>query len=144
MIILAVLLASILMAACGLRSVNSSSETLTVYEDAPTLTHLDLGPPGNSPGDVYHFFAPLRSKPDGPVIGEVFGSKTLSKVATEANPDSEKRATLLFSLLPIVRIKLSLWVFTIIRRLRLNLMQESLSPARYWAARAGTWVRVAN
>jgi hypothetical protein len=30
------------------------------------------------------------------VIGEVFGSKTLSKVATEANPDVEKRATLLF------------------------------------------------
>jgi hypothetical protein len=95
-ITLAALLASILMAACGLRSANSSSETLTVYEDAPTLTHLDLGPPGNSPGDVYHFFAPLHSKPGGPVIGEVFGSKTLSKVATEANPDSEKRATLLF------------------------------------------------
>jgi hypothetical protein len=30
------------------------------------------------------------------VIREVFGSKTLSKVTTEANPDSEKRATLLF------------------------------------------------
>ena len=59
-------------------------------------THLDLRPPGNSPGDVYHFFAPLRSKPGGPVIREVFGSKTLSKVTTEANPDSEKRATLLF------------------------------------------------
>ncbi len=48
MMTLAALLASILMAACGLGSANSSSETLTVYEDAPTLTHLDLGPPGNS------------------------------------------------------------------------------------------------
>ena len=65
------LLASTLMAACGLRSTNSSNETLTVYEDAPTLTHVDLGPPGNSPGDVYHFFAPLRSSPGGPVTGEV-------------------------------------------------------------------------
>ena len=92
---LAALLASTLMAACGLRSTNSSSETLTVYEDAPTLTHLDLGPPGNSPGDVYHFFAPLHSSPGGPVTGEVFGSKTLFKVATGANPNFEKRATLL-------------------------------------------------
>jgi len=93
---LVALLASTLMAACGLRSTNSSNETLTVYEDAPTLTHVDLGPPGNSPGDVYHFFAHLRSSPGGPVTGEVFGSKTLTKVATEANPNSEKRATLLF------------------------------------------------
>ena len=90
------LLASTLMAACGLRSTNSSNETLTVYEDPPTLTHVDLGQPGNSPGDVYHFFAPLRSSPGGPVTGEVFGSKTLTKVATQANPNSEKRATLLF------------------------------------------------
>jgi len=65
-------------------------------KDAPTLTHLDLGPPGNSPGDVYHFFAPLHSSPGGPVTGEVFGSKTLFKVATDANPNFEKRATLLF------------------------------------------------
>jgi len=92
----AVLLASILLTAFDLRSTNSSSETLTVYEDAPTLTHLDLGPPGNSPGDVYHFFAPLHSSPGGPVTGEVFGSKTLFKVATDANPNFEKRATLLF------------------------------------------------
>jgi hypothetical protein len=57
---------------------------------------LDLGEPGNSPGDVYHFFAPLHSSPGGPVIGEVFGSKTLVKLATDAEPDLEKRATLLF------------------------------------------------
>src|SRR5437660_10557108 len=92
----AVLLASILLTACGLRSTNSSSETLTVYEDAPTLTHLDLGPPGNSPGDVYHFFAPLHSSPGGPVTGEVFGSKTLIKMATDTNPNLETRATVLF------------------------------------------------
>jgi hypothetical protein len=96
MITFAALLTSTLMAACGLRSTNSSTETLTLYEDAPKMKLLDLGEPGNSPGDVYHFFAPLHSRPSGPVIGEVFGSKTLVKVATESNPDVEKRATLLF------------------------------------------------
>ncbi len=95
-IALAALLVSTLMAACGLRSTNSSTETLTVYQDAPKMKLLDLGEPGNSPGDVYHFFAPLHSSPGGPVIGEVFGSKTLVKLATDANPDLEKRATLLF------------------------------------------------
>lgn len=30
------------------------------------------------------------------MIGEVFGSKTLIKLAAQANPNSEKRATLLF------------------------------------------------
>src|SRR5437016_7978289 len=95
-IALAALLVSTLMAACGLRSTNSSTETLTVYQDAPKMKLLDLGEPGNSPGDVYHFFAPLHSSPGGPVIGEVFGSKTLVKLATDANPDMEKRATLLF------------------------------------------------
>jgi hypothetical protein len=63
MITLAALLASALMAACGLHSTNSSSETLTVYEDPPTLTHLDLGPPGNSLGDVYHFLRPYTPSP---------------------------------------------------------------------------------
>jgi hypothetical protein len=87
----AALLASVLMAACGQRSTNSSSETLTVYEDRPTLKLLDLGPPGNSPADVYHFFASLHSSPGSPVIGEVFGSKTLIKMATDANPNLETR-----------------------------------------------------
>ena len=96
MITSAALLASTLMAACGLRTTNSSTETLTVYEDKPTLKLLDLGPPGNSPGDVYHFFAPLHSSPGGPVTGEVFGSKTLIKMATDANPNLETRATVLF------------------------------------------------
>src|SRR5437879_10932025 len=91
---LAALLASTLMAACGLRSTNSSTETLTVYQDAPKMKLLDLGEPGNSPGDIYHFFAPLHSSPGGPGIGEVFGSKTLVQLATDANPDMEKRANL--------------------------------------------------
>jgi hypothetical protein len=55
---LAALLASTLMGACGLRSTNPSTETLTIYQDAPKMKLLDLGEPGNSPGDVYHFFAP--------------------------------------------------------------------------------------
>ena len=56
---------------------------------------LDLGSPGNSPGDAYYFSAPLHASPGGPVTGEVFGSKTLVKLAGQANPDSEKRATFL-------------------------------------------------
>ncbi len=91
----AALLVSSLMAACGPHSTNSSTETLTIYQDAPTLNPLDLGPPGNSPGDVYYFSAPLRSSPGGRVIGEVFGSKTLIKPATGAKPNLQQRATLL-------------------------------------------------
>src|SRR5882724_1384926 len=93
---LAPVLGSTLMAACGLHCTNPSTETLTVYQDAPKMKLLDLGEPGNSPGDIYHFFAPLHSTPGGPVIGEVFGSKTLIKMATDANPNLETRATVLF------------------------------------------------
>jgi hypothetical protein len=93
---LAAVLGSTLMVACGLHSTTAPTETFTVYEDAPTLKLLDLGPPGNSPGDVYHFFAALHSTPGGPVTGEVFGSKTLIKMATDANPNLETRATVLF------------------------------------------------
>ena len=60
------------------------------------MSLLDLGAPGNSLGDVYHFSAPLHSERGGPVTGEVIGSKTLVKVATDANPNLERRATLLF------------------------------------------------
>jgi hypothetical protein len=95
MIALAALLTATLLAGCGRCSTNPSTETLTVYQDAPTMTPLDLGPPGNSPGDVYYFSAPLHSTPGGPVTGEVFGSKTLKKVATGANASLEQRATLL-------------------------------------------------
>jgi hypothetical protein len=97
LIALTVMLVSTLVASCKPpSSTNSSTETLTVYEAAPTLTPLDLGSPGKSPGDAYYFSAQLYSSPGGRMIGEVFGSKTLMKIAGQANPDSEKRATLLF------------------------------------------------
>jgi len=85
-----------LIAACDQHSTTSPTETLTVYEDAPKMSLLDLGAPGNSLGDVYHFSAALHSERGGPVTGEVIGSKTLVKVATDANPNLERRATLLF------------------------------------------------
>jgi hypothetical protein len=90
------LFGSALMAACGAHSSNPATQTFTVYEDAPKMTLLDLGAPGKSLGDVYHFSAPLHSERGGPVTGEVIGSKTLVKVATDANPNLERRATLLF------------------------------------------------
>lgn len=93
---LAALFASSLMAACGQHSTKPTAETLTVYEEAPKMSLLDLGVPGSSLGDVYHFSAPLHSTPGGPVIGELVGSKTLVKVATDANPALERRATLMF------------------------------------------------
>jgi hypothetical protein len=96
MMALATLSASVLIAACGARCANPSPETFTVYTDAPKMSLLDLGQPGNSPGDVYHFFAPIRSSPGGQITGEVFGSKTLIKLAKDANPNLENRATLLF------------------------------------------------
>ena len=43
---LAALLVSMFMAACRPHSTNPSTETLTVYEDAPALKPLDLGSPG--------------------------------------------------------------------------------------------------
>src|ERR1044072_7893797 len=90
------LLASFLIAACGANSSNPSTETLTVYEDAPKMSLLDLGAPGNSLGDVYHFSAALHSERGGAGTGEVIRLKTWVKVATDANPNLERRATLLF------------------------------------------------
>ncbi len=92
----AALFASVLVAGCGADSTNQSTQTFTVYEDAPKMSLLDLGAPGNSLGDVYHFSAPLHSERGGPVTGDVIGSKTLVKLATDANPTLERRATLLF------------------------------------------------
>jgi hypothetical protein len=92
----AALFASTLITACGQRSTNPPTETFTVYEDAPKMSLLDLGAPGNSLGDVYHFSAPLHSQQGGPVIGELVGSKTLVKMATDSNPNLERRATLMF------------------------------------------------
>jgi len=132
------------MAAYGPHSTNPSSETLTVYEDAPALKPLDLGFPGNSPGDAYYFSATLHSSPGGPVTGEVFGSKTLIKSAAEANPNAEKRATLLFFTFGGGQIKLSLSALAIIRRQPPNLMRANLSCARNWAGPASTLARVAN
>src|SRR5215471_10371540 len=82
---LAALVLSSLIAACGAHSNNPSTETFTVYEDAPKMSLLDLGAPGNSLGDVYHFSAALHSERGGPVTGELIGSKTLVKMPTDAN-----------------------------------------------------------
>ena len=95
------------------------------------MSLLDLGAPGNSPGDVYHFSAPLHSERGGPVTGEVIGSKTLVKVATDANPNLERRATLLFLPLPIARTRLLRLELPIIRRPLLNLMRASPSSVRF-------------
>jgi hypothetical protein len=70
--------------------------SLTVYEDAPTLAPVDVGTPGNSPGDAYYFFAHLRSQPGGAVTGELYGTKTLVKPALPDKPDTEQRATTLY------------------------------------------------
>ena len=96
MMALVTLSASLLIAACGARCTNASPETFTVYSDAPKMSLLDLGQPGNSPGDVYHFSAQIRSSPGGQATGELFGSKTLIKLASDATTNLENRATLLF------------------------------------------------
>jgi hypothetical protein len=88
--------ASALIAACGAHSNSPSTETFTIYQDAPKMSLLDLGAPGNSLGDVYHFSAALHSERGGPVTGEIVGSKTLVKMPTDANPNLERRATLMF------------------------------------------------
>jgi hypothetical protein len=80
--------------ACG--ASGSTTSSLTVYEDAPTLNPVDVGAPGNSPGDAYYFFAGLRDQPGGAVTGEVYGTKTLVKPTGPTTPDAEQRATLMF------------------------------------------------
>lgn len=83
----------LLLSACGGGSAKSS---LTVYEDAPTLNPVDVGKPGNSPGDAYYFFANLRDQQGGPVTGHLYGTKTLVKPADPSTPETEQRATFLF------------------------------------------------
>jgi len=95
-LVAATLSAPVLITACGAHSSNQSAETFTIYQDAPKMSLLDLGAPGNSLGDVYHFSAALHSERGGPVTGEVVGSKTLVKMPTDANPNMERRATLMF------------------------------------------------
>ena len=122
---LAALFASVLIAACGAHSTNQSTETFTVYEDAPKMSLLDLGAPGNSLGDVYHFSAALHSERDGPVTGELIGSKTLVKLPTDANPNMERRATLMFFNFAEARTRLLHSELPIIRRPLLNSMLAS-------------------
>jgi len=128
----AALSASALIAACGARSTNSSNETFTVYEDAPKMSLLDLGQPGNSPGDVYHFSAPLRSSSGGQITGEVFGSKTLIKLATLKPIQTwRKGERFCFSPLAVVRTKLSLSELLIIRQRPVNSRRASPSSGRF-------------
>jgi hypothetical protein len=82
-------------AACSSDS-STTKSSLTVYEDAPTLNPVDVGTPGDSPGDAYYFFASLRSQPRGSVIGKLYGTKTMVKPAPPDKPDTEQRATMLF------------------------------------------------
>jgi hypothetical protein len=89
----ALLLAVGVSAAC---SSDSDKTSLTVYEDAPTLSPVDAAPPGDSPGDAYYFFAPVRDQPGGSVTGQVYGTKTMVKPPAPGNPNVEQRATMLF------------------------------------------------
>lgn len=82
-------------AACSTDS-GATKISLTVHEDAPTLQPVDVGTPGNSPGDSYYFFATLRSAPGAAVTGELYGTKTLVKPAPPDQPDAEQRATTLY------------------------------------------------
>lgn len=68
---------------------------LTFYQDAPVLSPVDVGAPGNSPGDAYYFSANLHATAGGPVIGEVFGTKTLVKQSAPG-ANAEQRATMLY------------------------------------------------
>jgi hypothetical protein len=144
MMAMAALIASSLLAGCGLPCTSPSTETFTVYEDAPKISQLDLGPLGNSPGDVYHFFAPLHSSAGGPVTDEVAGTKTVVKLATDARPNLERRATLLFFTFGEQQDQIIAWAFASIRRTSLNLKRASLSCARFWAEPESTWARVAR
>jgi hypothetical protein len=80
---------------CTMSSATAPTETLTVYQDAPTMNPLDVGATGKSPGDVFYFHAALHSTQGGPVTGEVFGTKILIKPASGENPATEQRATFL-------------------------------------------------
>src|SRR5262245_20695026 len=122
---------SALIAGCGARSANPSTETFTVYEDAPKMSLLDLGAPGNSLGDVYHFSAPLHSERGGPVTGELIGSKTLVKMPTDANTSLERHATLMFLPLPIARTRSLHSELPIIRRPLLNSRLARASSGRF-------------
>jgi hypothetical protein len=87
---------SALIAACGARSTNRSNETFIVYEDAPK-TSLSLTSVSREIARATCIISsPHSDRARGQVTGEVSGSKILIKLATEANPDLEKRGTLMF------------------------------------------------
>ena len=128
---LAALFASVLITACGAHSTNQSTETFTVYEDAPKMSLLDLGAPGNSLGDVYHFSAPLHSERGGPVTGEVIGSKTLVRsrlMRTRTWRGAQRSCSLP---LPIARTRLLRSELPIIRRPIPNSMLASRAFVRF-------------
>src|SRR5262245_23496352 len=62
----------------------------TVYQDAPTIVSVDG--PGDRLGDAFYFHADLRLAPEGDVVGQVFGVKTVVR----ADPLLEQRITQLF------------------------------------------------
>ena len=95
------------------------------------MNPLDLGAPGSSLGDVYHFSAPLHSERGGPVTGEVIGSKTLVKVATDANPNLERRATILFFTFADRKDQIIAFELPIMRRLLPSSMLASRSSVRF-------------
>ena len=69
------------------------TEQLTIHQDAPEILPLDTGDAGSSVGDSFYFHAALRLEPAGPVVGEVFGTKIVTKTATTQNPTLEQRIT---------------------------------------------------
>jgi hypothetical protein len=82
----------------GVLAVNASSNTSTTeqiifYQDPPNLTAVDVPPLDKSHGDAYYFNASLRSEKDGPVIGELFGIKTVDKLSSLRTTGSEQRLT---------------------------------------------------
>ena len=71
----------------------SATEQIIFYMDPPNLTAVDVPPVGKSQGDAYYFNASLRSEKDGPVIGELFGIKTVDKLSSLHTTGSEQRLT---------------------------------------------------
>ncbi|MGH7334601.1 MAG: hypothetical protein ACREKS_18025 [Candidatus Rokuibacteriota bacterium] len=76
----------------GLRGLNTSQ--FVIYQDAPTITAVDGS--GENLGDAFYFHAELHLEAGGPVVGHVFGVKTVVKTGTPAQPGVEQRLTHLF------------------------------------------------
>ena len=135
----AALSVTILTGACGAHSTNPSTETFTVYQDAPKMTLLDLGAPGNSLGDVYHFSAALHSERGGPETGENVGSKTLVKLPTDGDPNLEEaRNTHVFYLRRRQGPDYCVWRCRLFAVPLRNLRRGNLSSVQSWAEPAIT------